>query len=175
VSRGMSLLVPVPPVWANPTIALFHGTLDVHALSLVTSGVNVALGRRYRDFGRGFYTTTLEQQARSWASQLAEQFPRSAPAIVRFDVDRDALARLDCLWFVRGGFDVEDYWSLVFHCRQGLAAHGRATKRGWYDIVVGPVTASWRTRLIFHDTDQISFHTPRAAKVLNASNPRVLP
>ena len=74
--------------------------------------------------------------------------------IVRFDVARDALAALDCLWFVRGGFDVEDYWSLIFHCRQGRAAHGRATKRGWYDVVAGPVAASWRTRLIFHDTDQ---------------------
>jgi hypothetical protein len=46
---------------------------------------------------------------------------------------------------------------------------------GWYDVVIGPVAASWRTRLTIYDADQISFHTPGAAALLNASNPRILP
>jgi hypothetical protein len=36
-------------------------------------------------------------------------------------------------------------------------------------MVVGPVTLNWRQRLMVADSDQISFHTPRAAAILNAS------
>ncbi|HZU36124.1 MAG TPA: DUF3990 domain-containing protein, partial [Gemmataceae bacterium] len=63
--------VPVPPNWMNQSIALFHGTLDTHANAILSKGVNTALGRRHTDFGQGFYTTTVEQQARSWAWQLS--------------------------------------------------------------------------------------------------------
>jgi len=171
----MPLAVPIPALWTNQLLMLYHGTLDIHANAIINNGVNVTLGKRYTDFGRGFYTTTVQQQARSWAWQLSQNHPGSAPAVVQFDVDRDALAGLDGLWFVRGSFNADDYWSLVFHCRQGHAAHGRAMKKGWYDIVVGPVAASWRTRLSFHDTDQISFHSNKSAKVLNGNNPKVLP
>jgi hypothetical protein len=163
------------PPWTNQRLILFHGTLSVHAATIVSSGVNVTLGRPYTDFGQGFYTTTVEQQARSWAWQLSLRRRGTFPAVVRFDVDRDQLASLQSLWFVRGSFNADDYWSLVFHCRRGGAAHGRAVNNGWYDIVVGPVAASWRTRLTIHDADQISFHTPPAAALLDASNPTVLP
>ena len=43
--------------WTDQDIDLYHGTLDVHASSVLSS-VNVTIGRRLKDFGRGFYTTT---------------------------------------------------------------------------------------------------------------------
>jgi hypothetical protein len=58
-------------------------------------------------------------------------------------------------------------WSLVCYCRTGGVAHGRIPKGGWYDIVVGPVAASWRKRLSIQDADQVSFHTPAAASLLD--------
>ena len=91
---------------------------------------------------------------------------------MRFDVDRDSLAALQCVWFVRGSFDADDFWSLVFHCRAGEGHHARATNQGWYDVAIGPVAASWRQRLTIYDADQVSFHTGRAATLLNNSNPR---
>ena len=75
------------------------------------------MGGKGRDFGRGFYTTTVIQQARAWAWQRcfdhnADLAPGASPAtpeVVVFRVDREALAKLDFLVFVRGDFR----WSLL--------------------------------------------------------------
>lgn len=164
--------IPPPVAWTNQAIALYHGTLDIHAPS-IRAGVAVHLGRLYTDFGQGFYTTTVESQARSWAWQLELRnriaHPGCRAAVVQFDVPRNDLAALEAVWFVRGALDAEDFWSLIGHCRAGMAAHGRAAAPGWYDVAIGPVAASWRRRIAFRDMDQISFHTPKAARVLDAS------
>ena len=114
----------------------------------------------------------MEQaQLRAWQLSVRRG---TAPVVLRFDVDREALAALDCLWFVRGGLQVDDFWSLVHHCRSGVAGHGRSPSNGWYDLVVGPLVASWKQRLMVADADQISFHTPGAVHVLQASRSQVI-
>jgi hypothetical protein len=112
--------------WNNQDIFLYHGTIDIHVQS-IRKGVNVMLGNPRTDFGRGFYTTTIRRQARSWAWQLAvdynakkaPQLPRAYARVIRFRVRRDRLAQLETLVFVRGDFHATDYWSLVRHCRSG--------------------------------------------------------
>jgi hypothetical protein len=158
--------------WTNQDLVLFHGTLNIHVLAIL-AGVNVSLGRPNTDFGQGFYTTTSLLQAKAWAWQLAVRRPGTLPAVIQLTVGRDALAGLDSVWFVRGGWDADDFWSLVHHCRSTGGNHARAVKTGWYDVAVGPVAASWRQRLSIFDADQISFHTLAAQAVLNAS-PRVV-
>ncbi|WP_089935978.1 DUF3990 domain-containing protein [Candidatus Entotheonella palauensis] len=164
-----------PIRWTNQDVTLYHGTLDRHVNAILTGGVNLTLGRMRTDFGRGFYTTTVERQAQAWAWQLSRRFPGSFPAVIGFDVNRNRLADLQCLWFVRGSFDAEDFWSFILHCRTGGSDHGRATNQGWYDVVIGPVAASWRQRLTIYDADQVSFHTPNGVNLLNTSNPRRMP
>jgi hypothetical protein len=168
-----------PTNWTNQHLTLYHGTLDAHVASIL-AGVNVNRGRAHTDFGKGFYTTTVEIQARAWAWQLSQRSSGTLPAVIRFDVDRDRLAALECLWFVRGSFNADDFWSLVSPCRRGRSQHARpthpsTTHQGWYDVVIGPVAASWRQRLSIYDADQISFHTPGAANLLNSSNGRRIP
>jgi hypothetical protein len=158
----------LPKPWTNQNVLLYHGTLDVHVAS-IRAGVNPALGRAATDFGRGFYTTTVERQARSWAFGLSRRRAGTRPAVVRFDVPRDDLAGLESIWFVRGSPDAEDFWSLVVYCRTGGVAHARAKAAGWYDVAVGPIAAAWKRRLLKADADQISFHTTAAAKVLDLS------
>ncbi len=63
---------------------------------------------------------------------------------------------------------------MVYYCRTGKLAHGRGGNDGWYDLVVGPVVASWKQRLIFAESDQISFHTSRAVQLLMETTPRVM-
>jgi len=167
----MTPMVPPPPPWTNQPLILYHGTVDRNVPSILR-GVDVRRGRTLTDFGRGFYTTTVERQANSWAVKLSQRKRTTHPAIIRFEVNRDALAELECLWFVRASFDVDDFWSLVFHCRRGGSNHARVTNQGWYDVVIGPVVASWQQRLILYDVDQVSFHTDKAADLLNNSNPR---
>ena len=160
-----------PSIWTNQLLPLYHGTLDIHVPSIL-AGVNVHQGRAHTDFGQGFYTTTIERQAHAWAWQLSQRSPGTLPAVMRFDVDRDSLAALQCVWFVRGSFDADDFWSLIFHCRTGGADHARTTNQGWYDVAIGPVAATWRQRLTIYDADQVSFHTNRTATLLDNSNPR---
>jgi hypothetical protein len=163
----------VLPQWTNPRVTLYHGTVQAFTPSL-QAGIDPGQGRRRTDFGQGFYTTTwLEQaQLRAWQLSLRRG---GTPVVLRFDVDREAIATLDCLWFVRGSLAVTDFWSFVHHCRDGGATHGRTTNDGWYDVVAGPLVASWKQRLVVADADQISFHTPRAARGLDASRAQVLP
>ena len=120
------------------------------------------------------YTTTLERQAQSWAYQAAERITGETAAVIRIEVDRDELAGLHALAFVRGDFDAEDYWSFVVHCRSGARDHRRAGHPGGlYDLVIGPVASFWRQRTTIAGSDQISFHTVAAETVLNSS-PRLL-
>jgi len=163
-----------PANWTNQDLTLYHGTLDIYVSSILSS-VDVTKGRAHTDFGKGFYTTTVERQARAWAWQLSQRSRGTLPAVIRFDVNRDSVAALQCLGFVRGSFDADDFWSLIFHCRTGRSKHSRGTNQGWYDVVIGPVAASWRQRLTIYDADQISFHTDPAANLLNNSNPRRIP
>lgn len=164
-------MVPYLPLpWTNQRLPLYHGTLDVFVQSIL-GGIQLTHSRPHADFGRGFYLTTAEPQATSWAWQLSLRRPGTLPAVIRFDVDRDRLVTLETLFFVRGAYDADDFWGLVFHCRSGAMDHGRSGSRRWYDVVVGPVAASWRQRLSIQDTDQVSFHTDRAVGLLNQSNP----
>ncbi len=166
-----------PALWTNQPLTLYHGTVDIHVTSIL-GGVNVGLGRAGTDFGRGFYTTTLQRQADTWAWQLAQTMTRRSspgvkPAVLAFEINRAALAGLEALWFVRGHYDAADFWSLIFYCRGGGQAHNRSGSVGapgnpaWYDIVIGPVAAAWRQRLTIYDADQFSFHTSTAAAVLD--------
>src|SRR5262245_7455484 len=90
--------------WTNQDLVVYHGTLDTHVGSILAN-VDPTVGRLRSDFGQGFYTTTVEGQARSWALMLVRRsriHPIPRPAIIRFTMSRDVLARLESLWFVRG-------------------------------------------------------------------------
>lgn len=158
-----------PPPWTNAHLRLYHGTSERHARTIVEGDVDVAVGRGKLDFGPGFYTTTFDRQAKTWAHQLAKRHWRDRAAVVAIDVSRDELASLDTLAFARGDFDAEDFWSFVIHCRTGNANHGRGGPHGKYDLVVGPMTSFWQQRLLIQGVDQLSFHTPAAAQLLNSS------
>lgn len=168
-----------PPPWTNQDLVLYHGTLDIHSHSIRTR-IDPSRGSPETDFGQGFYTTTFRRQARVWAWQLAQDYNDRVPApirpvrpvIVRFSLSREAIAGLRCLAFVRNDFDAKDFWSFVHHCRDTRPGHGRLVppaRSDYYDVVIGPVAAVWRTSLAISNVDQISFHTHRGARLLDRS------
>lgn len=167
--RRINRLSNLPPVpWQNQDLVLYHGTIEKYRASIV-HGIDVTRGRVNLDFGQGFYTTTFERQAVSWARVKSLREPGSKPVVLRFQVARESLAQLESMWFIRGTAMASDFWSLVFHCRRGRS-HRRTGNAGWYDVVVGPVVnpplASFS---VLPGYDQISFHTPIASQVLNSS------
>lgn len=165
----------LPPVWTNQDVVLFHGTTVEAAREIVAGRIDLRYAGRRKDFGPGFYTTTIERQARIWGTRIArwhlKQGRSSKAAVVRLAVKREELTLLQFLAFVDGGFDAEDFWSLIRHCRSGAVNHARtipgASATGYYDVVFGPVSHSWELRRTLRNADQISFHTKAAIHVLN--------
>jgi hypothetical protein len=175
---------------------LWHGCTAFDKDAIESNGIDPTIGRVNVDFGRGFYTTTLERQARQWAwNRFFEWQARNAkvrgnqPVVLRFRLRRysvkprrsrldDGLDKLTSLHFVLGDYNNEDFWSLVQHCRQSIAedrARGikevvhdrRRAPTGWYQMVSGPMAAFWEQRVAMNDADQVSFHET-GVNVLNA-------
>jgi hypothetical protein len=155
----------MPVAWANQDLILYHGTTASFAGAIVQNGIDVEKGTNFTDFGRGFYTTTSLAQAKKWAGQLARSKKERA-TVLQFSVSRDDLSHLETLWFTGSSADLENYWSFVFHCRQGNPGHKSGGTVLYYDCVVGPVAAKWQDRMLFSDTDQISFHNKESVTIL---------
>jgi hypothetical protein len=163
--------------WSNGSLAVYHGTDSVSANVAITAAgrpapfsVQLSQCRPATDFGRGFYTTTSVHQAQQWANSKVRRVRRRNPTVglvLKFDLDRDRLASLESLVFVR---PIQDYWDFVTHCRSGGSVHGRVGSTGEYDVVYGLVTM-WPSLLLIQDCDQISFHTNSAVGIL--PNPTV--
>lgn len=166
----MSILLNPPAAWTNQPLRVYHGTTDVHADAILHAGVRISTGQLRRDFGPGFYTTTLREQAEHWAWELSGESASAAPAVLQITLNRDALGEMETLAFVRGEREAEDFWSLVAHCRSGATDHGRGGREGRYDVVIGPVSAFWKQRVTMLGSDQISFHTERAQRLLSSAN-----
>src|SRR5581483_8866529 len=164
------LLSPAPEWVGGRTefVVLWHGCTALDKDAIEAGGIDLARCAVNTDFGRGFYTTTLERQAREWAWERRRSWGRgrgrgraNPPVVLRFRVRRytrtprqsaldDGLDRLASLHFVRGDFEAEEYWSLVQHCRRSTPARpasGRAAvvhdhrrpPTWWYQLVTGPV------------------------------------
>jgi hypothetical protein len=189
------ILYSAPPWQSSRSdyIILWHGCTELDKDNIEKYLIDPARGRVDADFGRGFYTTTQERQARHWAwKRLGEWKSNSSntgksnrPVVLRFRVPRygvqgrgRGLDELNSLHFVLGNHDNEDYWSLVQHCRQSMLANPslrqaaivndrRRPPAGWYDLVGGPVAAFWEQRAAMQDADQLSFHTDVAVAILN--------
>jgi hypothetical protein len=97
----IAVALPGIPPWTDQDIVLYHGTLGGSVASILRA-VDPTVCKHLRDFGRGFYTTTNLVQAQRWANDLAIQAPGEVAAVVEFTVERNDLAGLDCLFFVRG-------------------------------------------------------------------------
>jgi hypothetical protein len=155
------------PSWSDQDVVLYHGTLAAHVGSIL-QGVNLNRCKHFRDFGRGFYTTTKLTQAERWANDLAVQTAGAALAVIESRVERHSLAMLEALFFVRGAGTTVDFWSFAQFCRSSATDDGR-THALWYDLVVGPVMGSLRKQSVIPDSDQISFHTAQATAILDRS------
>ena len=179
------LLNPAPP-WPRDPVTLLHGCVASGAVEILKHGVDPTKGRLDADFGQGFYLTTSLRQARHWAwlkfYDLApsKQTASGGPVVLSFTLPLAQIATLDSIVFVRGDYAYDDYWSMVQHCRQSSSvapqnhrntADLSPTPDNWYDLVFGPVATHWEQRSVMAESDQISFHTTRAAALLSACRP----
>ncbi|MXO55281.1 DUF3990 domain-containing protein [Altererythrobacter gangjinensis] len=140
--------------------------------------VDLAKCKSRTDFGKGFYLTSSLDQAKNWANVLLHRllFRRRGEVIVdkavvlEFVLNSEELAKLDNLWFVR---PEHNFHSFVARCREHDVWHKENKNSPPYDTVAGPVTLYPQEQLV-HDADQFSFHTSRAASILNTPTIRSL-
>ncbi len=134
-----------------------------------------------KDFGQGFYTTTVQIQAESWAKTRVLKrekmgLPYESPALAVIFVPRTLLAGLATLAFTLGGGRQEDFWSFVRHNRSKTPDHRLplGSFSSSYDVVYGPLVADWESREVFPDRDQVSFHTLKSQWLLNNDAKRAI-
>lgn len=104
---------------------LYHGSTNQ------VKNPNVDKGRNSTDFGKGFYTTTNFEQAKTWALSKQKTAKNDAIAIVSiYEVDDNLLAKSP---FKVRMFDSpdRDWLSFVVGCRRGVEHD--------YDMIFGAV------------------------------------
>lgn len=114
---------------------LYHGSNQpIHE-------VRLSEGKKYKDFGQGFYTTHIKEQAVYWSRRIAERFG-GVPVVTEFEFDLQAA--------VSAGLKVKQFekpdreWALF------VMANRRQDGNEFhhdYDIVIGPVADDRMARL----------------------------
>lgn len=109
-------------------IKLYHGS------NVKIDQIDLTLGRINKDFGKGFYLTSLHQQAIEMAKRRALQSPESEAIVTEFMFDDSCLksSELNIKIFP----EVSEEWALFILNNR----HASNTKfHHNYDIVIGPV------------------------------------
>lgn len=150
-------------VWSNAPQKVYHGTDDASAEAIRAQIDLTVCSPAGVDFGPGFYVTSLWHEARHWARLRSQQRQREA-AIVEFDLDREAIARLgDHLTFT---LPSDDYFDFVAYNRAGSPHHGRpGDPPRHYDIVYGPVSR-FPDRKLISGWDQLCCLSEQATRCL---------
>ena len=100
---------------------LYHGSyLEIRTPDLIHSRKNV-------DFGRGFYTTPIYEQAVKWCEKFKRR--NKSGIVSRYNFDETAYKQLKVLTFDSYS---EEWLDFILHCREGKDSTD-------YDIVIGGV------------------------------------
>lgn len=114
---------------------LYHGS------NQPIENIELTKGKKYKDFGQGFYTTHLQQQALEWSRTITNRYG-GVPTITEYDFDLEG-AIADGLKVKI--FEVPDReWALF------VMANRDRTREDFcheYDIVIGPVADDDMARL----------------------------
>ena len=156
-------------------LSLYHGT------NCDFSSVDLLKAKDKRDFGKGFYLTTLQNQAKEWAETLFARFGGSGIFVYEFDfeINNDLCVKKfdgiseDWLNFVkdnRMGGGIQHHFDVV----RGAVANDR-TNRTLALFVEGIYTTKEAMEKLRSNilNDQISIHTEKALaclKLINKTN-----
>lgn len=155
-----------------------------HGSDTIVDIPRILEAKRPLDFGGGFYVTTSEKQARSWATKIAYRNNNHYRCVNRYEFDLEK-AKLELIVIC---FEVADENWLDFIC------DNRSEKpTGDYDIVIGPVADDRVYRVVVEyengdldkETalknlkteslcDQILFHTDKSLEYLKYIDTEVI-
>lgn len=153
-------------------LRLYHGS------NCDFSAVDLSKAKDRRDFGKGFYMTTLQRQAQDWAETLFARFGGDGIFVYEFEVELaeelsvkqfDGISE-DWLNFIRDnriGGGIQHHFDVVW----GAVANDR-TNRTLALFVEGIYTIEEAMKKLRSNklNDQISMHTERALACLKLVN-----
>jgi hypothetical protein len=151
---------------AKPCI-VYHGT------NALFDSVDFSMSKDKRDFGRGFYATTLYEQAQTWAQNMFLRYGGGQYVYEMAFTPFDGLAIMQY-----DGLTVEWLEMVKENRLRGGLQHG-------YDVMIGPVANDNTMRTValyvsgiysaamaleqlryFKANDQVSFHTEKSLRAL---------
>lgn len=103
--------------------------------------IDLSKGKKYKDFGQGFYTTHLHDQAVYWSKRMADRFGGTA-TVTEFEFDIEAA--------IADGLKIKQFekadkeWALFVMANRKQSGE---EFRHDYDIVTGPVADDNMARL----------------------------
>ena len=160
---------------------LYHGS------NVVIESINLAMCRPYKDFGKGFYLTDIEEQAKQMAKRVARIYGGS-PIVNSFEI-QDDFRKLSNIKIKDFGIQTTEEWAkFVMNNRNRTftdEANTLCNKDNKYDIVIGPVAddnmallfRQYENEIIDFETllkgmiykktsSQYSFHTEKSIRLL---------
>ena len=153
-------------------LRLYHGT------NYDFSTVDLSNAKDKRDFGKGFYLTTLQNQAKDWADTLFARFGGDGIFVYEFEFEVKKELNIkqfkgiseDWLNFIRDnriGGGIQHSFDIVW----GAVANDR-TNRTLALFVEGIYSTKEAIRKLRSNklNDQISIHTPKALSCLKLIN-----
>ncbi len=109
-------------------IKLYHGSnVEIDVVDLRKGNIN-------KDFGKGFYLTSLQVQATEMAKRKARQFENGIPCVTEFLFDDSCLMSSD--------LKVKIFSEVCIEWAEFILNNRHASRTGFvhdYDIVIGPV------------------------------------
>ena len=157
---------PAPPRPRPTTITLYHGTTLNDARDIVNKGIDMAMGREKLDFGRGFYTTVMTDEAWKWARRQADR-TGGLPAVVKITIKVEDLAGLSGVHFTHHTPEFEKF---VREARAGVVSIAPL------DYVEGPMwlNSSEPDKPMAAGGQQTAFRGAKSEDVLNRSTREIL-
>ncbi len=114
---------------------LYHGS------NCLIDVIDLSFAKKYKDFGPGFYTTHLPEQALFWSRRIAERFG-GLPTVTEFEFDLDTA--IDDGLKIKVFEHPDREWALFVMANR--RQDGEEFKHD-YDIVIGPVADDKMARL----------------------------
>ena len=161
---------------------LYHGS------NIVIDSINLAMCRPYKDFGKGFYLTDIEEQAEKMAIRVSRIYGGS-PIVNVFEI-QDNFKEIPNINIKDFGLQTTEEWAkFVMNNRDRAFSdieNVLCNKDNKYDIVIGPVAddnmallfRQYENEVIDFETllkgmiykktsSQYSFHTDKSIKLLS--------
>lgn len=135
---------------------LYHGS------NVVIESINLAMCRPYKDFGKGFYLTDIEEQAKQMAKRVSRIYGGS-PVINTFEI-QDDFRKISDIKIKDFGIQTTEEWAKFVMSNRNRTftdeANTLCNKDNKYDIVIGPV-ADDNMALLFrqYENEIIDFET----------------